>query len=308
MDPKDPSKNRVDIDLSPALSVPETRFPDEWVNQEFGNPVLAEMFCNQLQQRLERDSVPGSMLLYRHITNKFTWPTGRNSELMPADPYCTYFLPEPTAPGQTFYYIKQVPLRVDETGMTVPAYCVSALFYSADIEARASRGGRGLMIPRAYDDAPPPDPPGRGCPPAPGGDGYTGGGGGGYPAGGGGYPHSGYSGGGGGSSFGYGGGGGNGGPFGRGGGIGGSPFGRGGGFGASPFGRGRGGGGGGGLPFTSGGGGGGGGGLPSVISVDSEVLLVSSPSLILMQRLIAMARLSASLLFFKVMCSLIIAL
>jgi hypothetical protein len=45
-DPKDPSKGRVDVDLSPALSVPETRFPDEWVNQEFGNPVLAEMFCN----------------------------------------------------------------------------------------------------------------------------------------------------------------------------------------------------------------------------------------------------------------------
>jgi hypothetical protein len=171
--------------------------------------------------------------------------------------------------------------------MTVPAYCVSALFYSADIEARASRGGRVLMLPRAYDDAPPPAPPGRGYPPAPGGDGYTGGGGGGYPAGGGGYPR-------GGGGYPH--------PFGRGGGIVGSPFGRGGGFGASPFGRGRGGGGGG-LTFTSGGG----GGLPSVISVDSEVLLVSSPSLILMQRLIDMARLSASLLFFKVMCSVIIA-
>jgi hypothetical protein len=48
LDPKDPSKGRVDVDLSPALSVPETRFPDIWVNQEFVNPVLAEMFCNQL--------------------------------------------------------------------------------------------------------------------------------------------------------------------------------------------------------------------------------------------------------------------
>jgi hypothetical protein len=225
------------------------------------------------------------MPIYRHITKKLTWPKGRKSELMPADPYYTYFRREPTASGQTFYSIKQVPLRVGETGMTVPEYCVSALFYSADIEARASRGGRGLMLPRAYGDAPPPAPPGRGYPPAPGGDGYTGGGGGGYPGGGGGYrggggyPHSGYCGGCG-SSFGYGGGGGDGGPFDRGGGIGGSPFGRGGGFGASPFGRGRGGGGGGSpfarggggdrLPFTSGGGGGGGGGLPSVISIDSE--------------------------------------
>jgi hypothetical protein len=172
VDPKDPSKGRVDVDLSPALSVPETRFTDECVDQEFGNPVLAEMFCNQLQRRFERDSVPGSMPLYRHITKKFNWPKGRKSELMPADPYCSYFRPDPTAPGQTFYSIKQVQLRVGEIGMTVPAYCVSALFYSAEIEARASRGGRGLMLPIAYDDAPPPAPPGRGYPPAPGGDGY----------------------------------------------------------------------------------------------------------------------------------------
>jgi hypothetical protein len=33
VDPKDPSKGRVELDLSPALSVPETIFPDEWVNQ-----------------------------------------------------------------------------------------------------------------------------------------------------------------------------------------------------------------------------------------------------------------------------------
>jgi hypothetical protein len=114
--------------------------------------------------------------MYCHITKKFTWPRGRKSELMPAHPYCTYFRPEPTAPGQTFYSIKQVPLRVGEIGMTAPAYCVSALFYSAEIEERALRAGRGLMLPRAHDDAPPPAPPappGRGHPPAPGGDGYT---------------------------------------------------------------------------------------------------------------------------------------
>jgi hypothetical protein len=53
VDPKDPSKGRVGVDLSPALSVPKTRFTDEWVNQEVGNPLLAEMFCNQLQRRFE---------------------------------------------------------------------------------------------------------------------------------------------------------------------------------------------------------------------------------------------------------------
>jgi hypothetical protein len=41
VDPNDPSKGRFDIDLRPASSVPEERFPDEWVNQEVGNPELA---------------------------------------------------------------------------------------------------------------------------------------------------------------------------------------------------------------------------------------------------------------------------
>jgi hypothetical protein len=49
VDPKDPSNGSEGVDMSPALSVPEKRFPDEWVDQEFGSPVLSEMFSNQLQ-------------------------------------------------------------------------------------------------------------------------------------------------------------------------------------------------------------------------------------------------------------------
>jgi hypothetical protein len=48
VDPKDPSKGSVDIEMSPVLSVPETIFPDEWVDQEFESPVLVEIFCNHL--------------------------------------------------------------------------------------------------------------------------------------------------------------------------------------------------------------------------------------------------------------------
>jgi hypothetical protein len=132
-------------------------FSNEKLNITHLNGVhYAETFCNQIQQRFERYYVPGSMPLYHHITKKFNWPKDRKSELMPADPFCNYFRQETIPPGQMFYYINQVPLRVGEPGMTVPAHGVSALFYSAETEARASRGGRGMMIPRSYDDTPPP--------------------------------------------------------------------------------------------------------------------------------------------------------
>jgi hypothetical protein len=101
--------------------------------------VFAEIFYNQLQQIFDRYYDVDLMHLYHHINKKFNWHMGRKSELMPVDPFCTYFHPEPTPLGKMFYSIKQVWLRVFETGITVPSYCVSDLFYSAEIEARSSR-------------------------------------------------------------------------------------------------------------------------------------------------------------------------
>jgi hypothetical protein len=87
IDEKDSSKGYVYMDISPSSSVPEERFPEEWTDGATGNPVLSEMFCNQLQAIYERDSVQGSVPPFRHISEPFRWPKNHKSEIMPADPF-----------------------------------------------------------------------------------------------------------------------------------------------------------------------------------------------------------------------------
>jgi hypothetical protein len=147
IDEKECNKGYVDVDISPSLSVPEEIFPDEWINADTGNPAIAEMFCNQLQGRNERDSVVGSMPPYRHVSEPFCWPKGQKSEMMHADPYTLNLRPVSTPAGQSFYTIKEIPLKVNEEGLTVPAFCVSVLFYSLEHEAKASISGVGMMLP-----------------------------------------------------------------------------------------------------------------------------------------------------------------
>jgi hypothetical protein len=64
IDPQDNNKGFVHVDIIPSLSVPETTFQQSWIDPSEGNPILAEIFVNQLQSRLESDAVPGSMLIY----------------------------------------------------------------------------------------------------------------------------------------------------------------------------------------------------------------------------------------------------
>jgi hypothetical protein len=80
IDEKDSSKGYVDVDISPSLSVPEERFPEEWTDGATGNPVLVEMFCNQLQARYERDSVQGSMPPFVVFLSPFVGPRIRRVE------------------------------------------------------------------------------------------------------------------------------------------------------------------------------------------------------------------------------------
>jgi hypothetical protein len=69
--PQDPNKGFVHVDIIPSLSVPETHFSQAWIDLVEGNPILAEMFCDQLQSRFERDAVPGPMLIYQHKKEPF---------------------------------------------------------------------------------------------------------------------------------------------------------------------------------------------------------------------------------------------
>jgi hypothetical protein len=103
IDEKDSSKGYLDVDISPSLSVPEERFPEEWTDGATGNPVLlVEMFCNQLQARYEWDSVQGSMPPFHHISEPFSWPKNQKSEIMPADPFSLNLRPYPTPAGVSF--------------------------------------------------------------------------------------------------------------------------------------------------------------------------------------------------------------
>jgi hypothetical protein len=92
--------------------VPEERFPEEWTDGATGNPVLAEMFCNQLQARYQRDSVQGSMPPFRHIYEPFRWPKNQKSKIMPADPFSLNLRHCPIPAGVSFYTIKEIPLKV----------------------------------------------------------------------------------------------------------------------------------------------------------------------------------------------------
>jgi hypothetical protein len=239
IDPQDPNKGFIHVDISPSLNVPETHFSQAWIDHFEGNPVLAEMFCDQLQSGFERDDVSGSMMLYRYKKEPFRWPKGQISEIMSSDPYTVYFRGEPTPDGESYYDIKEIDLEAADNGTTVPAYCVYALFYSAHIESRSTRGGRGLTLPE-FGSGGGGRPGGGGCGGRPGrvGGPYGDGGGGGP------YPYDPRSGGGSGSPYG--------------GGCGGGPYGSGGGGG--PYGSG--------LPYpdptTINDGGGGGGPVPPI--------------------------------------------
>jgi hypothetical protein len=68
---KDCNQVYVNVYIIHSLSVPEERFTDELINADTGNPALAEMFCNQLQGRYERDYVIGSMPPYRRVYEPF---------------------------------------------------------------------------------------------------------------------------------------------------------------------------------------------------------------------------------------------
>jgi hypothetical protein len=104
------------------------------------------MFCNQLQGRYECDDVQGLMPPHCHIYKHLHCPNYEKSEMITANPYILNLCPVPTQ-GQSFYIIKEIPLKVFEEGLTVPSFCVSVLFYSLEFEARSSRGGKVLTIP-----------------------------------------------------------------------------------------------------------------------------------------------------------------
>jgi hypothetical protein len=80
VDEKDCNKIYVNVDISPSLSVPEERFTDEWINDETGNPALAEMFRNQLQGGYARDFFISLMPPYCHVYEPFHWHKGQKSE------------------------------------------------------------------------------------------------------------------------------------------------------------------------------------------------------------------------------------
>jgi hypothetical protein len=66
IDPQDPNKGFVHVDISPSFSLPDTHISQAWIDPVEGNPILAEMLCDQVQSRFERDALPGFMSLYQH--------------------------------------------------------------------------------------------------------------------------------------------------------------------------------------------------------------------------------------------------
>jgi hypothetical protein len=68
IDPNDPNKGTVSVELSATMIIPKFHFPVHWIE---GNIELGGTFCNTWQSHFQDESEPWSMSSYRRENKTF---------------------------------------------------------------------------------------------------------------------------------------------------------------------------------------------------------------------------------------------